>query len=244
MDEILGKEIIKETLSYFRSYYAKTPRDKILITEWVNPPRPLLLTWAGRYFESTPPLSNLFHYLSTYHPQYQLSRADEYRYENHFRKLTKELRDAPDSACFADMVQQIVMKRTGSTTVSAYIDPPFVNHHFAVVDYWPDAASPKCVQDIALDPRCRSAWVIDPWMNIVCRFDEYPQSAKIKLRKWHDKGKHILRREYPESVEPYDPTDDKFHSRFFLGDLKFFDLREPTLSPDRFEKAKSARSNT
>jgi hypothetical protein len=37
----------------------------------------------------------------------------------------------------------------------------------------------------------RSAWIIDPWVNVCCRIDEYPSRFFAKMQEWSGKGKQI-----------------------------------------------------
>lgn len=126
----------------------------------------------------------------------------------------------------------------------AMINDDLVDHCFCVVGYYPHADSPKCVQDIPLDHRCSAAWVIDPWLNITCRLDTYPQQVKKKLRKWTTQGKYILRKEEglpEESLVVHDPYDGPFRSRFFTSPLQFCFPVEPALPQRRFKTMKATR---
>jgi hypothetical protein len=125
----------------------------------------------------------------------------------------------------------------------ATIDVHPVSHNFCVADYRPHAGSPICVQDMLFDGECGGAWVIDPWMNISCRFDAYPRHARAKLSKWADQGKHILRQEegLDRTLVAHDPSDPIFRSHFFTGPLKFH--RFLAAQPRRFEAMKAANGN-
>lgn len=118
-----------------------------------------------------------------------------------------------------------------------------VYHDICIADYYPRDDSPKCVREMPLDRNCMGAWVIDPWMNISCSFEAYPDRAFDKLLKWHAEGKHILRGENRKvglgSIS-YDPSDPKFLSAFFVGKLSFHPVSEVFLPAHRFWMTKAA----
>lgn len=65
-------------------------------------------------------------------------------------------------------------------------------HAFCIAGYSPEFTSLNCVEAMAWKGDER-AWIIDPWMNIACKFREYPAVVKTKLSKWNAQGKHIRR---------------------------------------------------
>lgn len=71
-------------------------------------------------------------------------------------------------------------------------------HTCCAVDYDPDESSPKCFLDFKINlgepygPFDRAgAWIIDPWMNLACRFVDYHWHVSDKLQRWGELGKQI-----------------------------------------------------
>lgn len=88
-------------------------------------------------------------------------------------------------------------------------------HAFCVAGYIPQITSLDCLEDMAFMGASR-AWVIDPWMNIACKFREYPKKVKIKLGKWNTEGKHIRR-----EGALYYPLGTFFHQLLTKGRVRF-----------------------
>lgn len=112
-----------------------------------------------------------------------------------------------------------VVIRAGSTAHLGVIEAPG-DHSFCVADYCPESNGPKHVQDMFRydDPEAR---IIDPWMNITCRFSEYPALATARFRHWSSQGKHIIY-SVDEESRPYNPTSRTYSDGFFKsGPLKF-----------------------
>lgn len=104
----------------------------------------------------------------------------------------------------------------GGTALIGSISYPG-DHAFCAVDYAPHGGSPLHVQDMYKDDRAANSWVIDPWMNIACRFRDYPAYAAMKLTNWSSQGKQIL---YHRGAS--DPLDNQYIDGFFKnGPLTF-----------------------
>lgn len=106
------------------------------------------------------------------------------------------------------------------------------NHHFCVAGYHPHDGSPKSVQDMSNEDT--EALIIDPWMNVCCKFSDYPVQAKLKLMKWSFKGKRIRRR-----GTVFNPIDWEFVLPFFTGPLTF-EIHEVRLEGNRLRLTKPA----
>jgi hypothetical protein len=97
------------------------------------------------------------------------------------------------------------------------------NHFFCVADYPQGTATPAHVKDMS-DWSCPAAgiadpWIIDPWMNISCRFQNYPGAVASKLAKWSNEGKRI---QDERELKLHDPMSKMFLKLFF--EIGLFDL--------------------
>lgn len=67
---------------------------------------------------------------------------------------------------------------------------------------------------VLLEPKdrinLRSAWVIDPWVNVCCRIDEYPSRFWEKMKDWSGKGKRIA--VGGQWIDP-DPMSNSWYAR-------------------------------
>lgn len=120
------------------------------------------------------------------------------------------------------------------TTTTCDIDTVYSTHTFCVADFYQRDNLPKCLQDIVPNEYNRSAWVIDPWMNISCRYTDYKSQVLMKFMKWSAIGKHVTRFRI-------DPALPNWISLFFTGQLQIGLPREPELRAERFLTTKRAR---
>lgn len=104
------------------------------------------------------------------------------------------------------------------------------SHCFCVVNYKPHDGSPLHVQNMAFDEKAEGALVIDPWLNVSCKFAKYRKEATDKFIRWSDRGKRINR------FTPHNPISVSWSGAFFLGTLKFFDVYQPPEVPTRGTK--------
>jgi hypothetical protein len=122
---------------------------------------------------------------------------------------------------------RLVSKR-GSTAQLGRVRWPG-DHTFCVADYRPVAEhmshndTPKRLADMCFES-WEGAWVIDAWMNVSCRFQDYPARAATKLAIWSNQGKRIFFED-----RPYDPIEPAYLGKFNNGPLSFEEVpQEPT----------------
>jgi hypothetical protein len=84
---------------------------------------------------------------------------------------------------------QRLTTQAGHTALIGNVTKPG-DHAFCVVDYTP-GNNPAHVNDM-INTNAPNAWIIDPWMNISCKFTDYPAMAEQKLAKWANDGKDII----------------------------------------------------
>lgn len=143
------------------------------------------------------------------------------------RAFRKKTIPSPGTAGNCEEMAKMAAKeviRIKSTALLCAVDSPG-DHCFCVADYLPHSGSPKHVKDMFMDDS-EGAWVIDPWMNISCRFKDYPGMAASKLAEWSDQGKHIIYRKTPlDNQAPVDPIGSVYVNAFFYdGPLYFLDV--------------------
>lgn len=111
---------------------------------------------------------------------------------------------------------------SGSTAHIGIVSPPNGRRHaFCVAGYAPNARSPMCVREMSKEV-CQSAWVIDPWMNVSCSFQNYPTQAEMKFTRWSQQGKHIVTQQFGVLQTYEDPGANDFQERFFRNDQLLF----------------------
>lgn len=121
----------------------------------------------------------------------------------------------------------------GNTAHIVEICPPG-DHSFCVVDYPANARRPASAQDM-INHDYDGTYVIDVWLDVCCRFSEYPAQAVKQFGVWSKQGKWILNFTGPRSTELSDPAWPKFQDRFFItGPLRFrpFTIFDRALTPN------------
>ena len=85
-----------------------------------------------------------------------------------------------------------------STRDDHFVDGHQGDHVFTIfglhlINHLSDFSHPN--PPVLLEPKdrthLRSAWIIDPWVNLCCRIDEYPSRFWAKMREWSGNGKQI-----------------------------------------------------
>lgn len=105
-----------------------------------------------------------------------------------------------------------------------------MSHAFCVADYEPSTDSPSCIEKMAGEDRL-GALVIDPWMNIVCKFGDYPATVKEKILRWELSGKCVVDVSTIAADGPY----NSIYSTELIGSLFYAPLRfEDNLDPTDF----------
>lgn len=103
----------------------------------------------------------------------------------------------------------------GSVAYIAVIQA-MTNHFFCVADYPQGTATPSHVQNMydwcCPDAGMADPWIIDPWMNVSCRFQNYPMAVTSKLAKWSHEGKRI---QEDRRLTLHDPLSKVFLKLFF-----------------------------
>jgi hypothetical protein len=103
-----------------------------------------------------------------------------------------------------------------------------MGHAFCVADYEPNTDSPSCIEKMACEDRL-GALVIDPWMNIVCKFSEYPATIKEKTLRWELSGKYVVDVSAIAADGPYNVIySTEFIGSLFYAPLRFEDNLDPT----------------
>jgi hypothetical protein len=84
-----------------------------------------------------------------------------------------------------------------STAPGQVVDGRQGDHVFTIVGLRltdrPSFERPKT--EVFITPRervhLRSAWVVDPWVNLCCRISEYPSRFTERMQEWSAKGKRV-----------------------------------------------------
>jgi hypothetical protein len=128
---------------------------------------------------------------------------------------------AADAYDMATLAAEMIAA-SGSTAHLGIVFPKVGRRHaFCVAGYEPHARSDLHIRDMSEEGWCANAWVIDPWMNVSCPFQDYPAQAKMKFRQWSRQSKYIIT--HPRRA-PEDPSSDEFGVSFFeSSQLKFID---------------------
>ena len=123
-----------------------------------------------------------------------------------------------------------------------------VRHWFCIVDYRPNQRDGypvqdgvDRVQDMPFNEGWEGAWIIDPWMNISCRYADYPVRVRAKFHKWALDGKYILTDIRGARVVT-DQSDRTFIRRFLNSKIYITSPKMVQLPEERYWKTKSARS--
>lgn len=192
MDQADGDAILREVRGYYKFGYKSS--DKIYVLNDVQKANKNLLEKAHR------------------------REMDRNRSEYFMRHGDSDMTfgNAPDMARRA---AEAVTKRGGVAHLGKVCSPG--SHTFCVSDYPAGVMTPGCVADMCEYDHVR-AWIIDPWMNVSCRFSEYPARAATKLAIWSSQGKHII---FRRDKKAYDPLDRAYTFCLFkLSALAFYTL--------------------
>lgn len=108
-------------------------------------------------------------------------------------------------------------------------------HICCAVDYEPNEDSVDAFRHMSLYKR-KEAYIIDPWMNISCRFSEYSSAIEPRLFRWQARGKLIRRNS--EWIRPMAGT---FFGLFRGAQLRFKEV-PPQRDPSRWLTTKYARN--
>lgn len=84
------------------------------------------------------------------------------------------------------------------------------DHAFCIADFPPAAPCPGHVDEMCWYD-FKSTWIIDPWMNICCRFAEYPAEVSAKLAVWSVQGKRVR---FGPNWQPHDPNGAAYSHNF------------------------------
>lgn len=88
-------------------------------------------------------------------------------------------------------------------------------HTCCAVDYERDKSSPASLISMDRCDRAEGAWIIDPWLNIACRFLDYHRQAYDKLTRWREMRKQVL------YESQWRQPDDRFRRHLELSPLRF-----------------------